>query len=152
EIGYADLMRDVLRMRPDYCIVGESRGEETRILAQFIAMGRTGFATFHAVSVQDALRRLVSHPLSLTPEQAAMFQVIVLLRVVEGRRLVAEIAETEAESGLVKARSLFKLRGGRLEGGVEDSSALARIAERRGCSMGEVLEDWRKKLRKLREP
>ncbi|RLG51452.1 MAG: hypothetical protein DRN99_08510, partial [Thermoproteota archaeon] len=39
EIGYADLMRDVLRMRPDYCIVGESRGEETRILAQFIAMG-----------------------------------------------------------------------------------------------------------------
>ncbi len=150
EIGFTELMRDVLRMRPDYCIIGESRGEETRILAQFIAMGRTGFATFHAISVQDALRRLLSHPLSLTPEQAAMFRVIVLLRIHEGRRLVAEIAETEAENMLVKARSLFKLRGGRLEGRVEDSRVLARVAERRGCSMREVLRDWEEKVRRLR--
>jgi len=43
-----DLLRDVLRMRPDYVIVGESRGAEVRLLVQFIHIGHTSFTTFHA--------------------------------------------------------------------------------------------------------
>ena len=38
-----DLLRDVLRMRPDYVVVGESRGAEVRLLVQFIHIGHTSF-------------------------------------------------------------------------------------------------------------
>jgi len=34
-----DIMKDVLRMRPDYVVLGEARGEETRLLAQYIRFG-----------------------------------------------------------------------------------------------------------------
>ncbi len=34
-----DLLRDVLRMRPNYIILGEARGRETRMLFQYIRLG-----------------------------------------------------------------------------------------------------------------
>ncbi len=53
-----ELVRAVLRMRPDYIIVGESRGKEARVLAQYVRLGASGATTFHANTVHEAVDRL----------------------------------------------------------------------------------------------
>jgi flagellar protein FlaI len=88
-----DLLRDVLRMRPDYVVVGESRGEETRLLIQFINLGHTSLTTFHSNTLEGLIQRLKSDPINLTAEQIASFKVAVLTRREGTFRGVVRIAE-----------------------------------------------------------
>jgi flagellar protein FlaI len=89
-----DIMKDVLRMRPDYVVLGEARGEETRLLAQYIRFGGSGMTTFHASSIRSALRRLTSYPIELNKEVIEDFSMFILIkRTLEGKRQVIEVAE-----------------------------------------------------------
>lgn len=59
EVTIRDLVRNALRMRPDRLIVGEARGPEALDMLQAMNTGHDGsFATVHANSCEDALRRL----------------------------------------------------------------------------------------------
>jgi pilus assembly protein CpaF len=59
EVTIRDLVRNALRMRRDRLIVGEARGPEALDMLQAMNTGHDGsFATVHANSCQDALRRL----------------------------------------------------------------------------------------------
>ncbi len=88
-----DLLRDVLRMRPDYVVVGESRGAETRLLIQFINLGHTSLTTFHSNTLEGLIQRLKSDPINLTAEQIASFKIAVLNRREGTSRGVFRIAE-----------------------------------------------------------
>ncbi|MEM4196994.1 MAG: ATPase, T2SS/T4P/T4SS family, partial [Candidatus Anstonellaceae archaeon] len=60
-ISIADLVRDSLRMRPDRVIAGEIRTKaEVEALIETLLSGqaRGSYATFHAQSAQEALKRL----------------------------------------------------------------------------------------------
>lgn len=60
-ISFDDLLKAVLRHRPDRIIVGEVRGPEARTLLDAMNTGHRGtLATIHASSAREALRRLAS--------------------------------------------------------------------------------------------
>ncbi len=118
-----DLLRDVLRMRPNYIILGEARGRETRMLFQYIRLGGTALTTFHAISCDDAVKRLTSFPLNVNPTSITDLLAIVLMKRVNGRRKVVEVTEPR-EEGLVR---VFSLREGL---SLDRSDIFSRIAER----------------------
>jgi pilus assembly protein CpaF len=61
EITFDDLLKAILRHRPDRIIVGEVRGPEARTLVDALNTGHRGMlATIHANSAEGALRRLAN--------------------------------------------------------------------------------------------
>ncbi len=118
-----DLLRDVLRMRPDYIILGEARGRETRMLFQYIRLGGTALTTFHAISCDDAVKRLTSFPLDVNPTLITDLLAIVLMKRINGARKVVEVAEPR-ERGLVR---VFSLKDGF---SLDRSRIFSKIAER----------------------
>jgi len=65
EISLYDLLRNAMRQRPEYIIVGEVRGAEAYTLVQAIATGHGGLATLHADSVEAAIHRLETEPMNI---------------------------------------------------------------------------------------
>lgn len=63
-----DLLRDGLRQRPEYIIVGEIRGEEARTLFQAMNTGHTTFSTMHADTVKGAIDRLKNEPINVSKQ------------------------------------------------------------------------------------
>ena len=61
KITFDDLLKAVLRHRPDRIIVGEVRGPEARTLLDAMNTGHRGtLATIHASSAEESIRRLAS--------------------------------------------------------------------------------------------
>jgi pilus assembly protein CpaF len=68
DITFDDLLKAVLRHRPDRIIVGEVRGPEARTLLDAMNTGHRGtLATIHASSAEEALRRLASLAIRNSP-------------------------------------------------------------------------------------
>src|SRR6266702_3822274 len=65
EITLFDLLKNAMRQRPEYIIVGEVRGAEAYTLMQAIATGHGGLATLHADSAEAAIHRLESEPMNI---------------------------------------------------------------------------------------
>ncbi len=104
EVTARDLMRNVLRMRPDRIILGEVRSVEVLDLLQAMNSGHDGsMSTLHANSAEDSLLRLEmliglsGHRMSeLTTRlmlTSAIDLIVHLVRLRDGRRCVAEIRE-----------------------------------------------------------
>ncbi len=66
EVSLFDLLKESLRQRPDYIIIGEIRGKEAYVLFQAMASGHSSYGTMHAESVQTVIRRLQTPPISLS--------------------------------------------------------------------------------------
>lgn len=65
EISLFDLLKNSLRQRPDYIIVGEVRGAEAYTLFQALATGHGVCATIHADSPASIIKRLESKPMNV---------------------------------------------------------------------------------------
>src|SRR5439155_429378 len=65
EITLFDLLKNAMRQRPEYIIVGEVRGSEAYTLMQAIATGHGGLATLHADYAEGAIHRLESEPMNI---------------------------------------------------------------------------------------
>lgn len=60
-VTFDDLLRALLRHRPDRIIVGEVRGAEARTLLDAMNTGRRGIlATIHASSAEESIHRLAT--------------------------------------------------------------------------------------------
>jgi flagellar protein FlaI len=79
EVSLFDLLKESLRQRPDYIIVGEVRGKEAYVLFQQIATGHAGLATIHAASLPQLVDRLITPPISLPPSLIENLDVILFL-------------------------------------------------------------------------
>lgn len=79
EVSMFDLLKESLRQRPDYIIVGEIRGKEAFVLFQGMATGHPSFGTFHAESSNSVIKRLMMPPISLSP---AMIEALDLLCII----------------------------------------------------------------------
>lgn len=66
EVSMDNLLKESLRQRPEYIIVGEVRGEEAYILFQQMATGHTGLSTIHADSLDMLIDRLTTNPINLS--------------------------------------------------------------------------------------
>lgn len=78
-INMFDLVKLALRERGDYLILGESRGEEAKLLFQGAATGHGCLTTFHANSLNALLARLKSHPISLDESMIQLIDAVVLM-------------------------------------------------------------------------
>ncbi|MEM3737455.1 MAG: type II/IV secretion system ATPase subunit [Candidatus Bathyarchaeia archaeon] len=79
EITLFDLLKNAMRQRPDYIIVGEIRGEEAYTLLQAITTGHGGLSSMHADSVQSAIYRLESEPMKIPRNFIAAINAIIIL-------------------------------------------------------------------------
>ncbi len=79
EVDLFDLLRESLRQRPDYIIVGEVRGKEAYILFQQMATGHPSLATIHAENLPKLMDRLATPPISLQPSLIQNADLLVFL-------------------------------------------------------------------------
>jgi flagellar protein FlaI len=85
EIDLFDLLKESLRQRPDYIIVGEVRGKEAYVLFQEMATGHPSLATIHAENLQKLTDRLTTPPIALPPNLIQSADIIVFLLVTRYR-------------------------------------------------------------------
>ena len=65
-VDMLDLMVNTLRMRPDRMIVGEiRRAEEAQVLFEAMHTGHSVYATLHAETVSETVKRLTNPPISI---------------------------------------------------------------------------------------
>ena len=129
EITLRDLVRESLRMRPEYLIVGEVRGPEALDLLVALNAGVPGMATVHANSAREALDKLSILPLLagenvttafVTPTLASSIDLVCHVeRGADGRRYVAEILAVpgRVEGHRIETATLFTYDGTRCERG-----------------------------------
>ncbi len=65
EIDMFQLLKNALRQRPEYIVVGEVRGAEAYSLFQAMATGHAAYGTMHADSVDAVIHRLESDPINI---------------------------------------------------------------------------------------
>lgn len=75
-----DLLKQALRHRPTYMLVGEIRGEEARTLFQAMETGHATYSTMHADSTASTARRLINKPISLSSRSLAALDFIAVQR------------------------------------------------------------------------
>jgi len=101
EISLYDLLRNAMRQRPEYIIVGEVRGAEAYTLVQAIATGHGGLATLHADSVEAAVHRLETEPMNIPrPLITTMDVISVQARVRLGDKSVRRIISVSEIVGI----------------------------------------------------
>jgi pilus assembly protein CpaF len=109
EVTARDLMRNVLRMRPDRIILGEVRGNEAIDMLQAMGTGHHGsMATIHANSTRDALDRLEiliglgqmrAEPRTLRRYISSIIHVLIQVRRGASGRIVQTISEVTGTEG-----------------------------------------------------
>ena len=107
QITFDDLLKAVLRHRPDRIIVGEVRGPEARTLLDAMNTGHRGtLATIHASSAREALHRLGTLALRgdahadagrIKEEVQRCLNIVIHIARVDGKRFVREINEVAGE-------------------------------------------------------
>ncbi|MCW1309799.1 MAG: type II/IV secretion system ATPase subunit, partial [Candidatus Nanoarchaeia archaeon] len=97
EVSMFDLLKAAMRQRPDYVIVGETRGQEAYVLFQGMATGHPGLSTLHADSLPAVIDRLTTKPIDLPKALLEHLDAIVFIvltrRGNEYVRRVSEVVE-----------------------------------------------------------
>ena len=114
-----DLLVNSLRMRPDRIVVGEiRRHREAEVLFEAMHTGHSVYATLHADTAEQTIRRLTSPPINLPVE---MLETLPLISVMfRQRRLgirrvfqVAEVMGATSKTGEVDLNILYRWRARR---------------------------------------
>lgn len=125
EIALWALIKNSLRMRPTWIVVGEVRGTEALQMLLAITSGHAGMCTLHADDPYSALDRLatLSGMSSESPDEqrltsliAKAIKIVIHLRhdLTTGKRLVSSIMEiTGREEGKVLGNEIFHLVEGK---------------------------------------
>jgi flagellar protein FlaI len=115
EVDMYDLLRDALRQRPEYIIVGEIRGEEARTLFQAMSTGHTTYSTMHADDVGAAVRRLENEPINLPRQMLSSLDILsVQIRMIDDgdvmRRCkeMVEIVDIDSDTNEIKSKTTFE--------------------------------------------
>jgi flagellar protein FlaI len=112
EVDLQDLVKLVMRHRPDYVAIGEARGEEIKTLTHAAALGHSAASTFHADSPEAALARM--RALGLTDDDILRiwcFAVVGRIRKPSGEvahRVLGIHELVPAEGGKPKVVCLFR--------------------------------------------
>ena len=131
DVTLFDLVKLSLRERPDFVVLGESRGEEVQALFQAAATGTGCLTTFHASNPEGLTTRLTQPPLSVAHSSLGLIDAVVfMVRGQGGPRFVQSVIEPTSEGDLRGWKEVF-IREGK-ESQLEGSASL----ERRGHGFG----------------
>lgn len=107
EVDMFDLLKESLRQRPDFIIVGEVRGKEAYVMFQQLATGHAGYATIHADSMEALIDRLTTPPIKLPPGLLENLDCIVfIVRVKKGNKYVRRISNVFEIIGFDREKNL----------------------------------------------
>ena len=94
DVTLFDLVKLSLRERPDFVVLGESRGEEVQALFQAAATGTGCLTTFHASNTEGLTARLTQPPLSVALSSLGLVDAVVfMVRAQGGARFVQTVVE-----------------------------------------------------------
>ncbi len=100
KVDMFELLRESLRQRPDYIIVGEVRGKEAYVLFQQMATGHPGISTVHADNFSKLMDRLTTPPINLPPSLIQNLDAIIFVkRVKTGRKYIRKVYEIDEVMG-----------------------------------------------------
>jgi len=153
KVDMYELLRESLRQRPDYIIVGEVRGREAYVLFQQLAVGHAGLATIHAENMQKLIDRLTTAPISLPVNLIENIDVIIFLkRVKQGKiykRRIASVVEVVAynrDKNSIISNEVFRWDPRTDKYIVTNKSyLLKKVSELTGLTEGEMSEDIKRK-------
>ena len=137
DVTLFDLVKLSLRERPDFVVLGESRGEEVQALFQAAATGTGCMTTFHASNPEGLTTRLTQPPLSVAQSSLGLIDAVVfMVRGQGGHRFVQSVVEPAAEGAGPPWASVFL----REEEGVqrEGSVSLGRRGQGFGHSASKI--------------
>lgn len=155
EIDMFQLLKNALRQRPEYIIVGEVRGAEAYSLFQAMATGHAAYGTMHADSVDAVIHRLESEPINI-PRALLEALDVVCVQVqtrVAGKRVrrtkqVTEIVGVDPNTREILTNEVFRwvpANDSFEYSGV--SYVLERIAAEAGLSTPEVVAEMQDRVR-----
>ncbi len=112
DITIMDLIKASLRMRPDFEVVGEVRGQEAQYLFQSAATGHGGLTSFHASGAESALNRLSSEPINIkTGQHMLLWYILHMTRLRDQNgnfvRKVISIKEVLPKSNSISFNEIF---------------------------------------------
>ncbi len=137
-----ELLRQGLRQRPEYLIVGEVRGKEALTLFQAMSTGHTTYSTMHAGSVQAAINRLENEPINTPRVMITALDIMCVQGAIfiQGKRIrrilnVVEILDLDPETKSLNTLDTFAWNPiGDSYNALRESQVLEEIRERRGWS------------------
>lgn len=158
EVTLDDLLKESLRQRPDYIIVGEVRGSEAYILFQQIATGHPGMSTLHASSLDKVMDRLTTKPINLPPTLIENLDIIAFIKRVKRRgtyiRRVSDVLELEEYDREEKKPIVNRVFEWNVDSdtftNVNKSNILAKIAEETGTGKRSIQNELMKRKKVLK--
>lgn len=115
EIDMFELLRQALRQRPEYIIVGEIRGKEALTLFQAMNTGHTTYSTLHADSVNTVINRLEGEPLNVPRVMMQALNIIITQKLIQlgserVRRLdtIIELVSIDPQTNDLRFNSIYK--------------------------------------------
>lgn len=154
EIDMFLLLKESLRQRPDYIIVGEVRGQEAFVLFQQMATGHPSLATIHAENIEKLVDRLTTAPISLPNSLVGSLDLIVFMLRMRYKdkfvRRVSEVLEMErfdSDSKKPVVNRVFKWNP--LNDNIEvvnKSILLRKIADATGFTEQEILDELERRM------
>ncbi|MDI6798557.1 MAG: type II/IV secretion system ATPase subunit [Candidatus Aenigmarchaeota archaeon] len=154
EVDLFDLLKESMRQRPDYIIVGEVRGKEAYVLFQEMATGHASLATIHAENLPKLTDRLTTPPISLPPSLIGSLDLIVfLLRVrykdkhVRKVNEILEVVGVDPETRMPITNEVFKWNAMNDEFEiVGKSTMLKKISQATGLTEQQVRDELEKRM------
>ena len=154
EIDLFDLLRESLRQRPDYIIVGEVRGKEAYVLFQEMATGHPSLATIHAENMGKLIDRLTTPPISLPPSLITSADIVVFLigtryrdRQVRRVNEVVEVVGMNTETKQPIINQIFRWNPINDTFDIENNSkVLKEIAEEGGVSEKDIADELERRM------
>ncbi len=150
EIDMFALLKNALRQRPEYIIVGEVRGAEAYNLFQAMATGHSAYGTLHADSVDAAIHRLESDPINIPRPLLEALDIIcvqILTRVGDMRvrrtKTVTEMVGLDPNTKEILTNEVFRWDPAHDEFEYTGTSYnMQRIALETGRTEDQVEQDW----------
>ncbi len=135
-----DLLRQGLRQRPEYLLVGEVRGKEALTLFQAMSTGHTTYSTMHAGSVQAAINRLENEPINVPRVMITALDILIVQGAIyiQGKRIrravnLIEIIDLDQETKSLNTLELSRWNPINDDfSTIRDSQVLEDIRDRRG--------------------
>lgn len=154
EIDLFQLLKESLRQRPDYIVLGEVRGQEAYVLFQQMASGHPSLATIHAENFQKLIDRLTSPPISLPEGLIGSLDIVVFMQRIRYKekfvRRVTEVIEMigfpqEEKSPIINYVFKWDPFKDAFEIG-EKSAILKKISQTTGLKEKEVIDEFQRRV------
>ena len=154
EVDLFDLLKESMRQRPDYIIVGEVRGKEAYVLFQQMATGHPSFATIHADTMEKLIDRLTTQPINLSPSSIESLDLIIFLSKLRYKgkftrkvQSIYEVTGFDREKNIPITNPIFEWNAERDIIEIKnDSITLRRILKKTGLTEKELLEELKRRM------